>query len=94
VMGMTDNLNKCKEGDQTFINLVYQNMHGYIELLRGHIHKEDNILFRMADNAFSEQDHHDLLIQFAQIEESALQGNTLNDFIDQIEDLRKVYELQ
>ena len=39
---------------------IAENAKGYIELLRNHIGKENNILFPMADRAFSAEDQADL----------------------------------
>ena len=49
-------------------------MAGYAELLQNHISKENNILFRMADNALSEKDQQDLLKQFEEAEKNILQA--------------------
>ena len=35
-------------------------MRGYIVLLRNHIAKENNVLFRMADNVLSEEEQQEL----------------------------------
>lgn len=40
---------KWQAGDQSAITDVLDNANGYIQLLRGHILKENNILFPMAD---------------------------------------------
>jgi hemerythrin-like domain-containing protein len=42
---------KWQAGDQSAIAEVLDNANGYIQLLRGHILKENNILFPMADRA-------------------------------------------
>jgi hemerythrin-like domain-containing protein len=61
-------------------------MTGYIELLRAHFHKENNILFRMADNALSDLDQQNLLNQFKEIE-----NRNQQNFIENIEELSKSY---
>jgi len=93
VKGMAENLENYKNGDSKSLNSIYTNMHGYIELLRSHIAKENTILFKMADNAFSEEDHKTLLQQFKQIETNGIQGGTVNDFMDKINSLSKNYNL-
>ena len=42
---------KWQAGDQSAVAGVLENANGYIQLLRGHIFKENNILFPMADRA-------------------------------------------
>ena len=66
-------------------------MLGYAELLQNHISKENNILFRMADDAISEQDQESLFKQFEQIENQGETNNTKSDFIARIEQLIRVY---
>jgi hemerythrin-like domain-containing protein len=41
---------------------------GYVELLKGHIYKEDNILFRLADSVFTEDDQRIVEEGFAEVE--------------------------
>ena len=56
VKEMLVNIELFKDGDLSAIAMVYQNMLGYGELLRNHIAKENNVLFKMADNALSASD--------------------------------------
>ena len=56
VKGMIEGIAEYKTGNQTALSKIYENMQGYIILLRSHIAKENNVLFRMADNALSEND--------------------------------------
>jgi len=46
---MMDAAQKWEAGDSSMRTVVANNALGYISLLRVHIHKEDNILFPMAD---------------------------------------------
>ncbi len=87
VKGMAENILLLKEGDLSAINLVYYNILGYNELLRNHIAKENNVLFRMADNALSASDQQSLLEQFKIVENQ----NKPNDFAARIDTLIQVY---
>jgi len=91
VKGMTENIDLFKNNDLSALALVYQNMLGYGELLRNHIAKENNVLFRMADQALSAGDQESLLIQFVKIENQNLLNNQKKDFIARIEKLNQVY---
>jgi len=42
--------------------------HGYVTLLQGHIQKEDQILFRIADQVFSETDQREVAEGFERVE--------------------------
>ena len=61
VKGMLENINLLKAGDLSSITAIYYNIQGYSELLRNHIAKENNVLFRMADNALSAGDQESLI---------------------------------
>jgi hemerythrin-like domain-containing protein len=91
VKEMSENINLFKNGDLSALALIYQNMLGYGELLQNHIAKENNVLFRMADNALSENDQQDLFLHFQKIESRSLSNNRKNDFIARIEKLNQVY---
>ena len=64
---------------------------GNAELLQHHIDKENNVLFRMADNAFSEDDQIVLLDKFGEIESAAEDGSKIVDFVNEIKKLEKAY---
>lgn len=51
----------------------------YAELLRGHIAKEDQILYRMADEALTEADQRELLAAFERIDAGAAQAVKRHD---------------
>jgi hemerythrin-like domain-containing protein len=85
VRGMAENIQLYKTGQLSALNLVYTNMNGYSELLSNHIAKENNILFRMADNAFSTEDQHSLMNQFSVIDAGS------NEYVQRIEILANQY---
>ena len=91
VKGMSENIRLLKEGDLSSLNMIYKNMLGYGELLRNHIAKENNMLFKMADNALSGKDQQSLFNQFEQLENPGLPNSKKNDFIARIEKLVQVY---
>ncbi len=90
VKGMAENIALLKNGELSALNLVYYNMLGYGELLRNHISKENNVLFRMADNALSSADHQSLTEQFDQIENQSYPDKK-GDFVARIEKLVTAY---
>jgi hemerythrin-like domain-containing protein len=54
--------------DPRAADAIRQNGWGYIELLRNHIAKENQVLFPMADRALSAEDQHDLAHAFERFE--------------------------
>jgi hemerythrin-like domain-containing protein len=91
VKGMTEGLKEYQEHNVNGLTEVYENMAGYRELLRGHIEKENNVLFRMADNMLSNDEQQHLLKQFERVENSSICGEVLRKCIQSIEDLEVIY---
>ena len=92
VNGMTEGIAGYKIGNESALAKLYENMQGYIILLRNHIAKENNVLFRMADNALSENDQQELLEEFAKVENEVVCGGVLKDCITAIEKLESAYK--
>ena len=93
VKGISDNINLYKNGDNAALNEIYINMKGYVDLLRNHISKENNILFRMADNVLSESDHKLLLDRFDEAEKNHESPELSDDYIRKIQDMVSYYNL-
>ena len=93
VKGIADNILLYKTGAKQALTDIYKNMQGYIELLRAHINKENNILFRMADNALSPEEQQTLLEQFNKVESNPVCGGVVADCIAQINNLAKAYNI-
>ena len=93
VRGMAVSIDLYKGGNVSALGRIYSNMAGYAELLRNHINKENNILFRMAENALSEEDHLELLKQFEEAGKNYSSGASSEDYLKMIENLASVYEV-
>ncbi|TAL59996.1 MAG: hypothetical protein EPN88_16535 [Bacteroidetes bacterium] len=93
VKGITENLELFKNANKHAIDGIFQNMLGYAELLRNHISKENNILFRMADNAFTDIEQQQLLEQFKTVEKNRLEGSKVEDYIERIKKLAAFYNV-
>lgn len=93
VKGISDNLDLFRNGNKSAISGIFQNMIGYAELLRNHIGKENNILFRMADKVLTENDQKDLLEQFNLIEANRPAGTRVSDYIETIKRLASFYNV-
>jgi len=74
VRSMAEALQRIQSGDRQARAAFCQHAQAYIDLLREHIYKEDNILFMMAEQAFSPQDQHHLLEEFQQTEQTAVEA--------------------
>jgi hemerythrin-like domain-containing protein len=91
VKGIADNIASYKNGDKAALTEIFRNMNGYSSLLRNHISKENNILFRMADNALSEPDNNNLLNKFAEAEKNHVRSASSSEYSEQINELASFY---
>ncbi len=55
-------------GDAVAARTIAESARAYVELLRGHIWKEENVLFPMADEVLNAEDQGDLVERFERIE--------------------------
>jgi hemerythrin-like domain-containing protein len=91
VRGIADNIDLYKSGDRDAAEVVKHNLLGYAGLLKNHIAKENNILFRMADNAISGEEQDVLYAEFDKAEKSMAPGGSVSYYITQVEELAKIY---
>ena len=57
-----------EKGDEAAGKVIEENVRGYVELLRDHVWKEENVLFQMADQVLTEDDQRELEQRFKQVE--------------------------
>jgi hemerythrin-like domain-containing protein len=93
VKGIAEGVIAYKSGDTGSKKEIFGNMLGYVELLRNHIAKENNILFRMADNCLSDEEQQLLLDEFGDAEKSHKEKGTTAGYISRINKLAGVYGL-
>jgi len=93
VKGISANIELFKKGEQAALDKIYNNMRGYSDLLRNHISKENNILFRMADKVLSGEDHHQLLYRFDEAEKAHTSTAGSIEFILKIDELASHYNI-
>lgn len=94
VKGISDNIILLKDGDKTALVEIHRNMNAYSELLRNHIAKENNILFRMADRVISEPEHNQLLYSFSEAEKDHFSSSDEKDYVMIIKNLATFYKIQ
>lgn len=68
IRGMNDAAQRYAHGDASAAPALIENALGYVNLLRQHIWKENNILFPMADQIFDEAEDTRLFAAFEHIE--------------------------
>ncbi|MEK7142794.1 MAG: hemerythrin domain-containing protein [Patescibacteria group bacterium] len=83
VRGMSENISNPEK----FIG----NARGYIELLRQHIEKENNILYEMADMHISQTKNNELLKEFNKLELERIGPGKHEEFHQMLEKLAGIY---
>lgn len=91
VRGALEGINEFKNGKQGELQSIYENLGNYATLLQNHISKENNILFRMADQVFSDEEQRRLLIQFGEVESNAGAEYNHASSIQKINSLADIY---
>ncbi|MFO7577093.1 MAG: hemerythrin domain-containing protein [Pelovirga sp.] len=69
VRAMATAAGKARAGESGQVPVIVENARGYIELLRGHIDKEDKILYPLAERILPEEMRHDMLGAYARAEQ-------------------------
>jgi hemerythrin-like domain-containing protein len=68
VRAIADAIDAYENGEPSAARATAQNARGYVNLLREHIRKEDNVLYPMAEQALTPGDDQELVQRFEQIE--------------------------
>jgi len=89
VGAMNDALNQYEKGDPEGKPVLIQHTLSFIELLRSHIMKEDNILFAMADQHFSADEEAALLKEFQAEEGTGAACSTKQQLIELLANMEK-----
>lgn len=91
IKGVADGINAFKAGDRIALESIYSNLEEYAFLLTAHIGKENNILFRMADQALSSEENAQLLVQFDDVEKHTETAYQTANAITTINNLALIY---
>jgi hemerythrin-like domain-containing protein len=88
---MSEAFDKYKTGDKTALPKISNSMRSYINLLTGHIHKENDILFPMGDRVLSDQLQSELLEKFEKLEVEKIGIGKHEEFHALLKKLKEVY---
>lgn len=91
IRGLQEGLTRLKAGDPKAVGVVVENIEKYSDLLIQHIHKEDHILYPMAEKSFSSAQNQALLDGFAEIEEQRVGAGKHEEFHRMLHSLQEVY---
>jgi len=93
VRGMSESLSAASEGETAAVRRFAENAGGYVQLLRAHIHKEDQVLFPMADRLLSDDDQRKLSESFDRVESEHMGVGTHARYLDLAAKLAKKYDV-
>jgi hemerythrin-like domain-containing protein len=86
-------LEKYKAGDKSASSAIIDNAKGYITLMLNHIDKEDNVLYPMGDQRFSNEKDVELYEGFEKIEEERIGTGKHEEFHKLMYDLKEIYKI-
>ncbi len=90
---MRTGIENYKANGKSALPDIYQNMQNYIDLLRGHIGKENNILFKMADRLLTGTEQEHILRAFKDVENKNWDKEKIKKIIFDIEQLEAFYSV-
>ena len=88
VQAVREALRRTAEGDATARVAVRDEARAYVDLLRQHIMKENQVLFVMSDNVLTDEDQQELWGRFQSAERSALPPGERERYIALAKELR------
>ena len=91
IKNMSDAFSKFKEGDSKALIQIADEMKKYINLLTSHIHKENNILFPMADRVLNEKLDDELFAKYEKLEEEEIGHGKHEEFHQLLKQLKNIY---
>jgi hemerythrin-like domain-containing protein len=91
VQGMAEGIAAYKAGDSQAAARIAESARGYVALLTQHIHKEDNILYPMADRVLSSAKQAELLQGFARVESERVGPGKHEEYHGLLDRLEEAY---
>lgn len=91
VRGMVEHMAGAAAGNGEELKAFAIHARGYVNLLRAHIQKEDNILFPMADRALTPEDQDHLMARFDKVEAEEMGVGTHDRFLQIAKHLAERY---
>jgi len=91
VRGLVDATKRYGGRDDEAVAGVIQNARGYVELLRQHIYKEDNMLYPLGDKVLTREDDERLLREFERIERDVIGSEKHEYYVHMVGQLEKEF---
>ncbi len=91
VKGFAEGIEEYKKGSEKAKEKIIENARKYIELLREHIDKEDNILYPMGEEHLTEEKRKELLENFEKVEREVVGEGVHEKMHEVLHILKKIY---
>jgi len=91
IRAMQESLPRLHAGDTSAGSAFAEAALGYVQLLRNHIAKENNVLFVLAEQRLSPSEHVRLAASFAQVERERIGEGGQEEFHALVEQFRALY---
>ncbi|MBP1607877.1 MAG: cytoplasmic protein [Acidobacteria bacterium] len=93
IQGMSSALDRLRQGESLAVSDIRENSLGYRNLLKVHIHKENNILFPMADSLLNDDDAVKIIDRFAEIEKDRVGPGKHEAYHSLLHRLKEIYRV-
>jgi len=93
IRGMSTGLDRLRQGETLAVDAIREDSTGYRDLLRTHIHKENNILFPMADRLLNDDDAAQIIDRFEGIERDRVGEGKHEAYHDMLHRLKELYQI-
>jgi hemerythrin-like domain-containing protein len=90
---MSNALTGFRSGDGDAVNVIRESSNGYRNLLRGHIDKEDNVLYPMADRLIPDADAANMVGRFEEIERDRVGVGKHEAYHDMLHRMKEAYKV-
>lgn len=84
-------LDEYRDGEESATGKIVENLRAYMTWLDGHIEKENNILFMMAETRLDDETHAELAGEFEQLEEERIGVERHEEFHKMVDSLKETY---
>lgn len=91
VRGMAEGITAYRRGEEGAARRIAEHARGYAQLLRGHIAKEDGVLYPLADRVLTQEQQHELEEGFETIERDVVGEGRHEAFHRMLDELEGVY---
>jgi hemerythrin-like domain-containing protein len=88
---MSYSIENCKIGNSFSCERLVDSLNNYVNLLRFHIQKEEEVLFPMADVVFTEENLREISNQFEEIEEQTIGHSVHEQYFELLKQLKGQY---